>query len=245
MSYSTSSQVRLSAPFFRSILTHAIAITIVPCTELNIGSWRREASSARHAFVGYFSEDKQCISWFIDDAETGCAVKMDIPFTSILTMHISSLSGGSEVVPLSAGVGDLAIATILLSHPPQFYMETFVETTTSQGMQLAEITKLWTACQDWTTGFEASIVLQHDVVGSAGPLRYLLENVIQPAVRAHTEGGVGYGNPLMSSVGQDEIRDFGLLPITMVENSEQSEVFPPPDLSSLLEEPYDDSYFLY
>ena len=139
--------------------------------------------------IAYYSESAQVITWFIDDSITGYVVKMDIPFASILDMRVSSLYERSEITAEDT-LDSLAKATFVLAYPPLFFVETVG--VILNGMQFTETIKVWTPCQDWTVNSQASAVLQHEVVGSAGPLKYLLENVIRPAIWANLGGNEGF-----------------------------------------------------
>lgn len=143
-------------PFFSSrfsphilISSRATAVTIIPCTDLSIGTWKRIATTvSRHDLVAYVCEAKQCLTWFIHSA--GYGFKMEIPFDAIVE---------TKFVNAAPGAG---LASFFLSQPPVFFLET-VTPSPNNGPPL----RSWKPCSDWTEGMQATKVLRHDLVGSA------------------------------------------------------------------------------
>ncbi|KAG6809817.1 hypothetical protein H0H92_014623 [Tricholoma furcatifolium] len=135
------------------------AVTIIPCTDLTIGSWRRIATSvAKHDLVAYVSDVKRCLTWFIQSV--GFGFKMEIPFDTIVETKFTNAAPGS------------GLASFFLSQPPLFYLE-------NAGSQSVDgpPERHWKRCSDWTEGQQASRVLRHDLVGSAPQLSHLLRNL--------------------------------------------------------------------
>src|SRR6266540_2106274 len=92
------------------VLTYTTAVSVIPCTDLSIGTWRRISSSATgYDLVAYVSEPKRCLTWFIHSA--GYGFKMELPFHTIVDTEFKQVSSGA------------ALAVLLLSQPPLFYME--------------------------------------------------------------------------------------------------------------------------
>ncbi|TFK40073.1 hypothetical protein BDQ12DRAFT_482423 [Crucibulum laeve] len=133
-------------------------VTIIPCSDLTIGNWRRISSVAKRDLIAYVSEAKRSLSWFI--RSDGFGFKMEIPFDSIAETEFdnSLLEGG--------------IVTFLLTNPPIFYLEN-----TSSPDDDGTIHRDWKRCSDWTEGHEASRVLRHTLVGSAVQLAHLLQSI--------------------------------------------------------------------
>ena len=104
---------------------------------------------------------------------------MEIPFDTIT--H-------TEFQPLNPGEG---LATFVLSQPPQFYLENIVSPR-SAGIALGvgpssgagPIIKTWKKCSDWTEGTQASLVLRHDLIGSAIQLAHVLNDLREYRTRA-------------------------------------------------------------
>ncbi|KAG5653234.1 hypothetical protein H0H81_001617 [Sphagnurus paluster] len=134
-------------------------VTIIPCTDLTIGTWRRIATTvAKHDLVAYVCDAKRCITWFIHSV--GFGFKMEIPFETIIDTEFTNAAPGS------------GLASFLLSEPPIFYLENI-------GPPSADGTPIrhWKRCADWTEGQQASRVLRHDLIGSAVQLAHLLRNL--------------------------------------------------------------------
>ncbi|TCD62892.1 hypothetical protein EIP91_006249 [Steccherinum ochraceum] len=134
-------------------------VTIIPCTDLSIGTWKRIATTvSRHDLVAYVCEAKHCLTWFIHSA--GYGFKMEIPFDSIVE---------TKFVNAAPGTG---LASFFLSHPPIFFLET-ITPSSSSGAPV----RGWKPCSDWTEGMQATKVLRHDLVGSAVQLAHVLRNL--------------------------------------------------------------------
>lgn len=135
------------------------AVTIIPCTELSIGTWKRIATTvSRHDLVAYMCEAKRCLTWFIQSS--GYGFKMEMAFDSIVETKFNNAAPGT------------GLASFLFSRPPTFFLETM----TSPGLDGSSI-RTWKRCADWTEGMQASKVLRHDLVGSAAQLAHVLRNL--------------------------------------------------------------------
>lgn len=136
-------------------------MTIIPCTDLSIGSWRRVATQIdKHALLAYVCEVKHCLTWYIKSA--GCGFKMEVPFDTIINTDFQNAAPGS------------GMASFILSQPPIFYLEHV------SSSSLAE--RLWKRCADWTEGQQATHVLRHTLIGSAVQLVHLLRDLNTRAV---------------------------------------------------------------
>ncbi|KAI0259854.1 homeobox domain-containing protein, partial [Gloeopeniophorella convolvens] len=129
-------------------------VTIIPCTDLTIGTWRRIATQvSKHDLVAYVCESRNCLIWFIHSS--GYGFKMEIPFDIIVETEFVNAAPGS------------GLASFFLSQPPLFYLEDVAPspptTTTAGGPPL----RAWKRCADWTEGMQATKILRHDLVGSA------------------------------------------------------------------------------
>lgn len=134
-------------------------MTIIPCTDLSIGTWRRIATTVgKNDLIAYVCGPKRCVTWFIHSA--GYGFKMEIPFETILETEFTNAAPGA------------GLASFVLSQPPIFYLE-MISSPHSDGSVLRE----WTRCADWTEGHQATKVLRHDLVGSAVQLAHLLRNL--------------------------------------------------------------------
>lgn len=136
------------------------AVTIIPCTDLTIGTWRRIAShsqSSKHDLVAYVCESRSCLIWFIHSS--GYGFKMEIPFSIIVETEFVNAAPGS------------GLASFYLSQPPLFFLEDIV-IDPAGGPPL----RSWKRCPDWTEGMQATKVHRHDLVGSAVQLAYVLRN---------------------------------------------------------------------
>lgn len=135
------------------------AVTMIPCTDLSIGTWRRIATTVgEHDLVAYVCESKRCLTWFIHS--DGYGFKMDIPFDTIVDTQFTNAAPGS------------GLATFQLSQPPVFYLE---NPCTPQADGSGG--RMWKRCADWTEGMQATRVLRHDLIGSAVQLAHLLRNL--------------------------------------------------------------------
>ncbi|KAI0774979.1 homeobox-domain-containing protein [Trametes elegans] len=132
-------------------------VTIVPCTDLTIGTWRRVASP-QHDLIAYTCEARRCITWFIRSG--GLSFKMEVPFDIIAE---------ARFLNVSPGVGS---ATFLLDRPPTFYVEKFSEPAPG-----ADSVRYWQVSGDWTENRQATAVLRHCLMGPAYQLSHLLNNI--------------------------------------------------------------------
>lgn len=133
----------------QALLHETEPISIIPCTDLTIGSWHRIADrTGRHDLVAYISDHKASLTWFIHSG--GHGFKMETPLSSVVRTEFA------HTTPSHPGQG---IATFYLSEKPIFYME-------SGGG--------WQVCDDWTEGRQASSVLKHQLVGSSVQLGHAI-----------------------------------------------------------------------
>ncbi|KAI0077261.1 homeobox-domain-containing protein [Panus rudis PR-1116 ss-1] len=134
-------------------------VSIIPCTDLSIGTWKRIATTvSRHDLVAYVCDTKRCLTWFIQSA--GFGFKMEIPFDTIVETKFTNAAPGT------------GLATFILDRPPLFYLETIGPAAPS-GLPI----RGWKRCSDWTEGMQATKVLRHDLLGSAVQLAHLLRNL--------------------------------------------------------------------
>ncbi|KAI0297283.1 hypothetical protein B0F90DRAFT_920085 [Multifurca ochricompacta] len=133
-------------------------VTIIPCTDLTIGTWRRIATQiSRHDLVAYVCESRNCLIWFIHSSAYG--FKMEIPFDTIVQTEFVNAAPGS------------GLASFFLSQPPLFYLEDIMTPPTG-----GRPVRSWKRCADWTEGMQATKVLRHNLVGSAVQLAHVLRN---------------------------------------------------------------------
>ncbi|CAE6431853.1 unnamed protein product [Rhizoctonia solani] len=131
-----------------------LAISIIPCTDLTVGSWHRIADrTGRHDLVAYISEHRASLTWFIHSG--GHGFKMEIPISSVVDTEFTHTSQSHP------GHG---IATFWLSEKPIFYMEDAANGNT------------WQVCDDWTEGRQASQIFKHQLVGSSVQLSHAIRN---------------------------------------------------------------------
>lgn len=136
--------------------TPQTAISIIPCTDLSIGSWRRISSTAGlHDLVAYTCESKRTLTWFILSA--GCGFKMEIPYDSITAKEFQNAAPGQ------------GRARFTLDRKPLFFRQ--IPTSGVPGSQI------WQPCDDWTEGRQASSVLYHEIIGSAMQLAHALQTL--------------------------------------------------------------------
>ncbi|CAE6341228.1 unnamed protein product [Rhizoctonia solani] len=129
-------------------------ISIIPCTDLTIGSWHRIADrTGRHDLVAYISDHRASLTWFIHSG--GHGFKMEIPISSVTNTEFTQ---SAQTHP---GHG---IATFWLSEKPIFYMEDAANGNT------------WQVCDDWTEGRQASHIMKHQLVGSSVQLAHAMRN---------------------------------------------------------------------
>ncbi|KAF8920134.1 homeobox domain-containing protein [Mucidula mucida] len=134
-------------------------VTIIPCTDLSVGTWRRIASTtSKHDLVAYVCETKRILVWFV--LSNNCGFKMEIPFDSVAESNFTNAGPGT------------ALASFTLSKPPSFYVEAPTGGTYT-----------WTQSADWTQGYQASQVLRHEIIGAAVQLAHLVQNLRE---RNHT-----------------------------------------------------------
>ncbi|THU83409.1 homeobox-domain-containing protein, partial [Dendrothele bispora CBS 962.96] len=134
-------------------------ITLIPCTDLSIGTWRRIATTvSKHDLIAYVSKSKRCLTWFILSGGNG--FKMEIPFDAIREVNFQG-------APPATGV-----ATFLLSDPPRFYLEHSTAPRMDGGMSMS-----WKQCSDWTEGAQATLVLRHELLGPIAHLSRLVSGL--------------------------------------------------------------------
>ncbi|SJK99983.1 uncharacterized protein ARMOST_03294 [Armillaria ostoyae] len=144
-------------------------ITIIPCTNLSIGTWRRIASSvSKHDLVAYVCENKQTLVWFI--SSNGCGFKMEIPFDTIVESEFTNAG------PVSG------LASFTLSRPPTFFLER-----TGSAFNEEPPRRAWSQSADWTEAYQATNVLRHEIIGSAMQLSHLVQ-----ALQTRTQTSVIY-----------------------------------------------------
>ena len=142
-------------------------VLITPCQSLRIGTWTRvNQPKAECRLVAYICETSQRVSWFIQDAGKG--FKISMPFDIIRF---------AELAP-SACAG-LSIATLHLSHCPDFFWDTDAPWEGSTAVGTSVIRKVWCITSDWTEGQQATFVLQHSLQGPSMPLKYFVETLNQ------------------------------------------------------------------
>ncbi|CAE6505859.1 unnamed protein product [Rhizoctonia solani] len=138
----------------QALLHETDPISIIPCTDLTIGSWHRIADrTGRHDLVAYISEHRASLTWFIHSG--GHGFKMEIPISSVVNTDFTQSAQSHP------GHG---IATFWLSDKPIFYMEDAANGNT------------WQVCDDWTEGRQASHIMKHQLVGSSTHLSHAMRN---------------------------------------------------------------------
>ena len=159
------------------------AVTIIPCTDLSVGTWRRIATSLRrHDLVAYLCETRRCLTWYIHSSGNG--FKMEIPFEVIVDTEFTNAAPGS------------ALASFILSQPPTFYLDSSSPLHAAQGTVPV---RSWKKCADWTEDQQATKVLRHNLVGSAVQLAHVLRHL-----NAHkSESGVHLHSPSYHSQSQE------------------------------------------
>ncbi|KAI0249865.1 hypothetical protein BJV78DRAFT_632862 [Lactifluus subvellereus] len=142
-----------------SLIHESEPVTIIPCTDLTIGTWRRIATQVgKHDLIAYVCDSRKCLIWFIHS--TGYGFKMEIPFGTIVDTEFVNATPGS------------GLASFHLSRPPLFYLEDIVTSPTG-----GPPVRSWKRCADWTEGMQATKILRHDLVGSAVQLAHVLRNL--------------------------------------------------------------------
>ena len=132
-------------------------VTVFPCTDLTIGTWRRMASP-HHDLIAYTCENKRSLSWFIRSA--GRSFKMDILYDHILETRFANVSPG------------IGSATFLLDRPPTFFMENIADPNAAE-----EAARFWQLCGDWTEGMQGTTQLRHCLIGPAYQLSALVSSI--------------------------------------------------------------------
>lgn len=144
-------------------------ITIIPCTNLSIGTWRRIASGvSKHDLVAYVCENKQTLVWFI--SSNGCGFKMEIHFDTIVECDFANAGPAS------------GSASFTLSRPPTFFLER-----TGAAFNEEPPRRTWSQSADWTEAYQATNVLRHQIIGSAMQLSHLVQ-----ALQTRTQTSVIY-----------------------------------------------------
>ncbi|CAE6406508.1 unnamed protein product [Rhizoctonia solani] len=138
----------------QALLHETDPISIIPCTDLTIGSWHRIADrTGRHDLVAYISDARASLTWFIHSG--GHGFKMEIPISTVADTEFT------QSAPTHPGHG---IASFYVSEKPIFYMED------------AANGGAWQICDDWTEGRQASHVMKHQLVGSSVQLGHAMRN---------------------------------------------------------------------
>ncbi|KAI0709872.1 hypothetical protein C8Q76DRAFT_624997, partial [Earliella scabrosa] len=132
-------------------------VTVFPCTDLTIGTWRRMASP-QHDLIAYLCEGKRSLTWFIRSG--GRSFKMEIPYEHILESRFANVS---------PGVGS---ATFVLERPPTFYMESLIDPSLGD-----DSPRFWQVCGDWTEGMQGTTQLRHHLIGPAYQLSSLVNSI--------------------------------------------------------------------
>ncbi|GJE85680.1 homeobox domain-containing protein [Phanerochaete sordida] len=135
-------------------------ITIIPCQELTVGSWRRLASThTKYDLVAYICHNRKTLAWFIH--ASNCGFKMEIAFDSVIDTKFTNNSPG------------MGQASFILSRPPTFFMEHAGREPGPGGIPI----RVWRPSADWTEKKQASKVLRHDLVGAAIQLAHVLRTI--------------------------------------------------------------------
>ncbi|KAM5544584.1 hypothetical protein V8D89_001482 [Ganoderma adspersum] len=132
-------------------------VTVFPCTDLTIGSWRRMASP-QHDLIAYTCNTKRCLVWYIRSAGRG--FKMEISFDHVAEARFTNVSPG------------IGSATFVLDRPPGFYMESPVNPSL-----VDEHLRVWQVSGDWTEAMQGSTHLRHCLIGPAYQLSALVNNI--------------------------------------------------------------------
>lgn len=158
------------------------AVTIIPCTDLSVGTWRRIATAVgKHDLVAYVSDPKRCLTWFVQS--DGHGFKMEIPFETIVETQFTNAAPGS------------GLATFFLSQPPLFYLEQLASPL-PDGTPI----RYWKRCTDWTEGFQATTVLRHELIGPSPELAH-----IAAALPTAVASGIALHSPTYSATTTMEI----------------------------------------
>ncbi|KAL0954726.1 hypothetical protein HGRIS_003679 [Hohenbuehelia grisea] len=175
-------------------------VTIIPCTNLAIGTWQRIASPGRsHDLIAYLCDTKRCLTWFIHSA--GYGFKMELAFDTIVDTKFTNAAPGS------------GMATFTLSQPPIFYLENVAPT-----LPNGPIVRHWKRCGDWTEGQQASVILRHTLAGSAVQLAHLLRSLNSSS----TGGEIPLHSPSYRTAPPSPTADLPQTPLTGFSGSEYS-----------------------
>ncbi|KAF8274812.1 hypothetical protein EI94DRAFT_1560994 [Lactarius quietus] len=176
-----------------SLIHESEPVTIIPCTNLTIGTWRRIATQiSKHDLVAYVCELRNCLTWFIHS--TGYGFKMEIPFDTIAETELADAAPGST------------LASFFLTQPPLFYLED-IATPPTGGPPV----RTWKRCADWTEGMQATKVLRHDLVGSAVQLEYVLGKFqASPGSNMRLRGNSYVRAELQSGLSSEQNLSLGL-----------------------------------
>ncbi|TBU22251.1 hypothetical protein BD311DRAFT_155650 [Dichomitus squalens] len=155
-------------------------VTVFPCTDLTIGTWRRMASP-RHDLIAYTCDAKRSLTWFIRSA--GRSFKMEISYEHIAEARFSNVS---------PGVGS---ATFILDCPPTFYMEALADPALGE-----QSPRIWQCSGDWTEAMQGTTHLQHCLVGPAYQLSALVNSIV-PAGSISSEAPLYPPTPSVSDAG--------------------------------------------
>ncbi|KAF9517010.1 hypothetical protein BS47DRAFT_592215 [Hydnum rufescens UP504] len=140
----------------KNVLQEEDPISIIPCTDLFIGTWRR-INSAGLDLIAYTCDTKRILTWFIHSAGVGFKMKIPYDTISVIEYQRHTTPGQDR-------------ASIIINKPPTFYREV-----TSHVGGVA--TKIWRPAYDWTEGAQASICTRHEIIGPAGQLAYSLRSL--------------------------------------------------------------------
>ncbi|KAF8322659.1 homeobox-domain-containing protein [Clavulina sp. PMI_390] len=131
-------------------------VFIIPSTDLCIGTFRR-VSAGLNDLIGYTSDSKRVLAWYIYSAGTG--FKMEVSLDNIVSVEMTEDAMQAH-----------SRATIHLSGPPSFYRE-FVSPGDPYGdMGLA--TRQWQRSDDWTENRQGTLCLVHTVVARTAAIEY-------------------------------------------------------------------------
>ncbi|KAF8339724.1 uncharacterized protein EI90DRAFT_3117509 [Cantharellus anzutake] len=171
------------APYFpkpgelNAFLQEEDPITIIPCLDLAIGTWRRIHSTPVD-LVAYTCDTRRVLTWYIHSS--GIGFKMRIPYDSISCI---------EYYPdFNPGMGQDK-AVIILNKPPTYFREVNSHATGTPQ-------KLWRPAHDWTEGMQASVSTRHQLIGIAGQLAHSLRSL--PGAATMLNGTISYPSPPLS-----------------------------------------------
>ncbi|KAK9469670.1 hypothetical protein V1512DRAFT_256785 [Lipomyces arxii] len=139
------------------------AVSRINCRSLMIGTWRRVSSSAMD-FVVLYTPSQQRFTYFISNDSIG--FKIEYFFASVQKIYVEGhrSEGGSKSDSNSSTGLEMGDLVIVLSHPPQFYMETSGPTVG------------WFETGDFTENQQATMVLEHRL---SGPLKALEQQLAE------------------------------------------------------------------